>query len=126
MRLLLDTNALLGIFTGIAKIGPRATEELALADEIAVSVVAFVEIGIKTASGKLTVRQDLEAMVKEDGLAILGLTPRHGAALATLPLHHLDPFDRLLVVQALHGGWTIVTTDRTVAVYGVPVLDPRR
>lgn len=126
MRLLLDTNALLWVYSGAGEIGPTAIDELATAQEIAVSVVAFVEIGIKAAVGKVALPDGLDAAVEQDGLRILGLKTEHGLALARLPLHHRDPFDRLLVVQAQLEAFTILSADAKLHEYGVPVLDPRR
>ena len=55
---------------------------------------------------------------------MLGLAPQHGLAVADLPLHHRDPFDRLLVVQAQQEGLTLVTADERIRAYDVEVLDP--
>lgn len=124
MRLLFDTNAVLWRFGGQRTFGPLATAALTEADEVAVSVVAFIEIGIKVRVCKLTVPDDLEARVRDDGARVLGVTPAHGLAVAALPLHHRDPFDRLLVAQARQEALTIVTSDRAFAAYDVRTLDP--
>jgi PIN domain nuclease of toxin-antitoxin system len=58
------------------------------------------------------------------GVRVLGLSAEHGLAVAALPLHHRDPFDRLLVVQAQHEGFTLVTADARIGAYDVAVLDP--
>jgi len=86
--------------------------------------VAFVEIGIKAGVRKLAAPERLEECVLADGARILGVTPAHGLALADLPLHHRDPFDRLLIAQARAEGLTIVTSDRAFAAYDVRTLDP--
>jgi PIN domain nuclease of toxin-antitoxin system len=78
---------------------------------------------VKSAIGKLTVPGDLREHVVESGMRILGLTPAHGLGVADLPLHHRDPFDRLLIAQARQEGLTVVTADRRFAEYDVPVID---
>lgn len=85
--------------------------------------MSFAEIGVKAAVGKLTVPADLREHVETGGLRILGLAPDHGLAVADLPLHHRDPFDRLLVTQARVEGLTFVSTDARVAAYDVAWID---
>ena len=97
---------------------------MAAAAELAFSVVSFAEIGVKAAVGKLVIPDDLKAHVMGTGVRLLGLSPEHGLAVATLPLHHRDPFDRLLVAQARQGGYTLVTADPRIHAYDVAVLDP--
>jgi PIN domain nuclease of toxin-antitoxin system len=89
----------------------RATDTIASAEELLVSVVSFAEVGIKAAIGKLRLPADLREHVLASGARILGLAPEHGLDLATLPLHHRDPFDRLLIAQARSEGLAIVTAD---------------
>jgi PIN domain nuclease of toxin-antitoxin system len=87
------------------------------------SVVSYAEIGIKAAIGKLTVPGDLHAHVLGTGVRLLALSAEHGLAAAELPLHHRDPFDRLLVAQARLDGLTLLTADPRLRAYDVPVLD---
>jgi PIN domain nuclease of toxin-antitoxin system len=100
-----------------------AREAIATADELLVSVVSFVEIGIKAATGKLHVPPALREHLIDAGVRVLGLDVEHGLALASLPMHHRDPFDRLLVVQARAERLTIVSADRRLAAYDVPIID---
>ena len=125
MRLLLDTHVVLWQLSGVQRLGVRASETIASAAELAFSVVSFAEIGVKAAVGKLAVPDDLHAHVVGAGLRVLGLSPDHGLAVASLPLHHRDPFDRLLVAQARHEGLTLVTADTRLHAYDVAVIDPR-
>jgi len=125
VKLLLDTHVVLWQLSGVQRLGVRASEAIASAAELAFSVVSFAEIGVKAAVGKLTVPDDLHAHVVGTGLRVLGLSPDHGLAVASLPLHHRDPFDRLLVAQARHEGLTLVTADTRLHAYDVAVLDPR-
>jgi PIN domain nuclease of toxin-antitoxin system len=124
VRLLLDTHVVLWQLSGAQALGVRTRETIASAAELAFSVVSFAEIGVKAAIGKLVVPDDFHAHVVGTGLRVLGLSPDHGLAVASLPLHHRDPFDRLLVAQARHEGFTLVTADTRLHAYDVAVLDP--
>ncbi len=122
MRLLLDTNVLIWRQEGRLDLIGAATETIKAADELLVSVVSFVEIGIKAATGKLRMPAGLREHVLESGARILSLSPEHGLDLASLPLHHRDPFDRLLITQARREGLAIVTADPHFAPYDVRVV----
>jgi PIN domain nuclease of toxin-antitoxin system len=124
MRLLLDTHVVLWQLSGTRTLGPAARVAIAAASELRFSVVSFAEIGVKVAVGKLQVPADLEDHVSGSGLRLLGLTAAHGMGVATLPLHHRDPFDRLLIAQASHEGLTFVTADERIAAYDVATLNP--
>jgi PIN domain nuclease of toxin-antitoxin system len=110
--------------SGARSLGVRAGETIAAATELAFSVVSFAEIGVKAAIGKLAVPDDLHAHIIDTGVRVVGLSPDHGLAVASLPLHHRDPFDRLLVAQARQDGFTLVTADTRIHAYDVAVLDP--
>jgi PIN domain nuclease of toxin-antitoxin system len=124
VRLLLDTHVMLWQLSGARSLGVRAQEVIGAATELAFSVVSFAEIGVKAAVGKLEVPDDLHAHVLETGVRVLGLSAEHGLAVASLPLHHRDPFDRLLIAQARQDGLTLVTADTRIHAYDVAVLDP--
>ena len=124
MRLLLDTHVVLWQLAGERSLGVRARELIGASTELAFSVVSFAEIGVKAAIGKLEVPRDLHAHVLETGVRVLGLSADHGLAVASLPLHHRDPFDRLLIAQARQEGLTLVTADTRIHAYDVTVLDP--
>ena len=122
MRLLLDTHVLLWRMQGSPTLGAEASQRVDAADELVVSAISFVEIGVKVATGKLRMPAGLREYVLESGARILGLSPEHGLGIAELPLHHRDPFDRLLISQARSEGLTIVTADKYFARYDVPVV----
>ncbi len=124
MKLLLDTHVVLWQLSGARSLGDRAKDAVERAAELAFSVVSFAEIGVKVAVGKLVVPSDVHAQILGTGLRVLGLAPEHGLAVAGLPQHHRDPFDRLLVAQARQEGFTIVTADARIGAYDVAVLDP--
>jgi PIN domain nuclease of toxin-antitoxin system len=121
VRLLLDTHIVLWQLDG-QPLPVAASEAIDDADELLFSVVSFAEVGVKAATGKLAARPELRALVMEGGMQILGLVPEHGLGIAELPLHHRDPFDRLLISQARAEGLTILTADRRFVAYDVPVL----
>lgn len=87
------------------------------------SAVSACEIAIKQAVGKLRGPDDLHLAIRENGFLELPIVIRHGLALANLPLHHRNPFDRILIAQAQAERLTIVTADRTFTSYGVSILD---
>jgi PIN domain nuclease of toxin-antitoxin system len=122
VRLLLDTHILL-LQLDDRKLSAAATEAIDAATELLFSVVSLAEIGIKITVGKLADRREVYAdLLVEGGIRTLGLTPDQGLAVADLPLHHRDPFDRLLISQARSEGLTIVTADRYFAPYDVPII----
>jgi PIN domain nuclease of toxin-antitoxin system len=125
VKLLLDTHVVLWLLDDPKALGARTREAATAAAELAFSVVSFAEIGVKVAIGKLDVAGDLHAQILDTGVRVLALSAEHGLALGRLPLHHRDPFDRLLVAQAQEGGYTLVTADRWIPAYDVAVLDPR-
>jgi PIN domain nuclease of toxin-antitoxin system len=87
-----------------------------------VSAVSPWEIEIKRATGKLKAPHDLPKRLRELGFAPLSITVEHGVAAGMLPLHHRDPFDRMLIAQAQLEGLTIVTRDPRFDPYGVALL----
>lgn len=124
MRLLLDTHVVLWQLSGSRALGPRASAAVAEAAELAFSVVSFAEIGVKAAVGKLVVPARLDAHVAAAGIRVVGLSAEHGLAVAELPLHHRDPFDRLLIAQARLDGYALVSADERIRAYDVTLIDP--
>lgn len=107
---------------GTRTLGPEAARAVASAREVLFSAVSFAEIGIKVSIGKLTVPDGLRGHVVNSGMRILGLTAEHGLAVSGLPLHHRDPFDRLLIAQAAIEGLAIVTSDERIGEYDIGVI----
>lgn len=87
---------------------------------IYVSAAVAWEIVIKKAIGKLDTPDDLEEVMAANHFLPLPITFSHALRVLSLPNHHRDPFDRLLIAQALHEGFTFVSRDQHVADYGVP------
>jgi len=123
VRLLLDTHVVLWELSDVRTVGARAEQELEQASEVAFSAVSFAEIGVKASIGKLAVPDDLDEYLRRGGVRVLRLEPAHGLAVAELPLHHRDPFDRLLIAQARCEGMTLMTADAAIMAYDVPVVD---
>ncbi len=127
MRLLLDTNAVIWWLAELPLLGDVARDAIGDdANEVYISAVTSCEISIKTVIGKLSVPGDLEETIIADDFTPLPVTVRHGMAVSELPLHHRDPFDRILIAQARCEDLTLVTADRRFGAYDVPVLDARR
>jgi PIN domain nuclease of toxin-antitoxin system len=123
LKLLLDTHALLALLSRDPPLSPGARAAMQRPDaQLIVSAVSVWEIAIKRALGKLEAPDDLIERVGEAGAELLSITARHAEAGGGLPLHHRDPFDRLLAAQAKLEGCAIVTKDPAFAAYGVPVV----
>lgn len=127
MKLLLDTHALLWLVSGDARL-PRSALSALQADGTVnfISIASFWEIGIKTGLGKLDLGDDplpkLFERADSDGLRRLAIEPEHCQYLHRLPRHHRDPFDRMLVAQALADNLTVVSADPSFDAYGVARL----
>lgn len=127
MRLLFDTHMFIWWTSEPAKLSPRV---LALCEDTAntlvLSVVSVWEIHIKSQLGKLTVTVPLEEVIEEqqrvNNVAVLPLDLKHVLALQTLPVQHKDPFDRMLIAQALVEDAVILSVDHAFANYPVRVL----
>lgn len=122
MRLLLDTHIVLWQLAGDPRLSDAAQTRIAEADDLLFSVVSYAEIGIKAATGKLEVPAGIADRVAEAGVRTLQLTPAHGLAVASLPVHHRDPFDRLLIAQAVAEGISLVSADSRFSAYDVPLI----
>ncbi len=123
MKLLLDTHAALWWLADDARLGPGA--ERHLSDEtnrILLSAVVIWEVAIKRSLGKLQAPTGLAPTLLAAGAHPLAITLDHAAAVESLPWHHRDPFDRLLVAQALTEGAAIVSQDDRMQPYGVPLV----
>lgn len=123
MRLLLDSHIILW-WLGGEDLSSAAAEAIASPDNDAYySAASTWEFSIKESAGKLHVDwARLEELLKSNGFIPLSIAPRHGMAAGQLPRHHGDPFDRMLIAQAIDEDLTIVTHDRKFAAYDVTIL----
>lgn len=126
MTVLLDTHALLWFLYGNEKLSVKARNTIEdKSDTVLVSIASLWEITIKQAIGKLTIEGSLENLfetVKTNGFAIEPISKEALLILATLPFHHRDPFDRILVAQALQLKIPIVTKDTHIHLYEATCL----
>ncbi len=122
MRLLLDTHVFIWWRENNPQLKEEARGAIAEADLVLVSAASAWEITTKVALGKLQVPSPVEQAVEDSGFGKLLVDFSHAAAVAALPHHHADPFDRMLIAQAQVEGLTLVTHDRRFEPYRVPVL----
>jgi PIN domain nuclease of toxin-antitoxin system len=124
MKLLLDTHLVLWWMGGEAsRISKRALAALGSDGiEPIVSAVTVWEAAIKRGLGKLESPTDLLAQLERAGVELLPITARHADLVVSLPLHHRDPFDRLLVAQATLEGLALVSDDESLRRYDVEVV----
>ena len=124
---LLDTHAFLWWLTDDSALGPAAREVIGEPrNQIFVSAATTWEIAIKRQLGKVTAPADIEAAVEEKGLAKLPISLFHGQQAGSLPLHHRDPFDRMLIAQSQAEGLELMTIDPVFRQYGVRLIEAGR
>ena len=123
MRFLLDTHVLLWWLQG-ARLADEAAEQIADAsNDVIVSAATVWELSIKRQLGKVDMPPDLVDQCRSEGFGLLAIDPRHADRAGSLPLHHTDPFDRMLVAQAELDTLVLITRDRALASYGVQLLN---
>jgi len=127
MKLHLDTHSFLWMSTDESKLSETAREMIADLDhELLLSPASYWEIAIKVRLGKYTMNESIDAFVgrevERNALQILPIEPRHAAEVARLPFHHRDPFDRMLVAQAIVEQIPIISADSQLTAYGVERL----
>ncbi len=123
MDILLDTHVFIWWDDGDPRLKETARETIADAsNRIVVSAVSIWEISIKRAIGKLKFRHDVLQAVRSNGFETLDINPEHADLAGSLPPHHSDPFDRMLIAQAKTGSFALLSLDRKMLPYGVPLL----
>lgn len=123
MRLLLDTHIYLWFVHDNPKLGKRARIMIRDADEVFVSSASIWEIAIKASLGKLSANvAALSAFVKDSGFSELSIRSAHAVQVRTLPLFHRDPFDRILIAQAIFESLQLLTSDRNLEKYSSLVI----
>lgn len=123
---LLDTNALIWTLSDPEKLSNPAKDVITNSEnKLFISIASLWEITIKQSIGKLDLEGDVLDIVEEcerEGINILSIQPQHLKKLEQLPLIHRDPFDRLIISQAIYEGLTIVTRDSMIPKYDIGVL----
>jgi PIN domain nuclease of toxin-antitoxin system len=122
---LLDTHTLLWYLRDSQELSELARQTIDNADYVAVSIASLWEIAIKRSIGKLQISMGpfaLELLCRERDIAVLPIRSVVLEKIQTLPKIHRDPFDRLLIAQALENSMTIITRDKTIPQYPVPTI----
>ena len=127
MRVLLDTHALLWMMSADDRLSDRAkVTVLDDRNDLLFSLAGWWEIAIKIGLGKLDLQADwalaLRREMRHNGIEWLPIRPEHCERIPSLPFHHRDPFDRLLIAQAQAEELSIMTADPHFAAYGVDVV----
>ena len=119
MRLLLDTHTLL--WWDNDELPSAVSGKIQRAEQVFVSAASIWEIIIKRALGKIRGTGKVDALLSDYGFTGLSITVAHAQAVGELPPLHRDPFDRLLIAQALSEDLVLVTSDKAITRYAVPV-----
>jgi len=126
MKALLDTHTFLWAIAEEGKLSRQAQQIYTGSNDLWLSVASVWEILIKAQAGKLPLPQPsgryLVKKLAKDRIEVLPITLNHVLRTEALPLHHRDPFDRLLIAQSIEEGWPIITADPWFARYPVDVI----
>jgi PIN domain nuclease of toxin-antitoxin system len=122
VRLLLDTHSVIWLYLDGPQLSVRARDSIRRADEVFVSVASGWEYGILRQKQPSTFAVEFNEMCKTMPVSGLGLDFEIHSYSERLPRIHRDPFDRMLVAQALHNELTLVTKDAEICRYPVPTL----
>ena len=125
MRYLLDTNALINEMFNPIKLSDEAKNAIEIGNEVYISVAALWEIGIKQSIKKLDISATIEEIAdecKRQDIQIIPILPSHIDKMKTLPHHHGDPFDRIIIAQAIEGKMILITSDGKIEKYDLDIL----
>lgn len=123
MKLLLDTHAAIWWLSDDPRFGPEAARHLGDdSNQVLLSAAVVWEVAIKRSLGNLDAPDDLASALLGAGALPLSITLDHASAVERLPWHHRDPFDRLLVAQALIEDAALVSRDEPLSGYGIPIV----
>ena len=124
MNLLLDTHILLWWLDDNPALSNAGRRAIAASDNLIIlSSVVIWEIRIKQALGKLEITPDFYQVLEHQGFEFLSVTSEHAYAVGDLPMHHRDPFDRMIITQAKLEGLSVVTHDAIFKNYPVSILE---
>ena len=119
-RFLLDTHTLLWWLNDSPQLGPRCRQLISNdRNQVFVSAATTWEISIKMAIGKLRAPEDMDSVVEDEGFSKLPISLYHGQLAGSLPAHHRDPFDRMLIAQAQAEGLILITADENISLYSL-------
>jgi PIN domain nuclease of toxin-antitoxin system len=127
MRILIDTQIFIWAVMGIENLSVQAREIILNATNVFVSAASIWEIAIKTRLGRLEGDpKEFVASIEQSGFKELAISARHAAMVHDLPLHHRDPFDRLLIAQALSEPLRLLTADKALSQYSDLIITIQR
>jgi PIN domain nuclease of toxin-antitoxin system len=118
-KYLVDTHILLWVLNADSRLSDHHRDIFLAGEDVFVSAISVAEIAVKKSLGKITFTGNITDILKSNGIPILSVNEPHAARLEHLPLHHRDPFDRLLIAQAQIEGLTLVSADRQFSAYDV-------
>ena len=125
MRYLLDTNVLIYMLSAPDEISPEAKRIVQTEEHLFASFASLWEIAIKQGLGKLNIGLNIPGIEEQCEIRDIQMLPLSSGAIErikTLPDIHRDPFDRMLIAQAIEDSLTIVTRDRIIPQYQVPTI----
>jgi PIN domain nuclease of toxin-antitoxin system len=122
MNLLLDSHAFIWWIDDDTRLGPKARLAIESAAKVFVSVISVWELGSKQAAGKLEINTDLAKAAQDSGFEILDCQLAHAQLAPTLPPHHKDPFDRMLLAQATIERLKIMSQDGAFTNYEIDLV----
>ena len=126
MKAILDTHAFLWALAGDERMSSRARDIFAGSTDLSLSIASVWEILIKVQSGKLNFPRPagpyLLSRLAENRIKKLSISIDHLLAFERLPLHHRDPFDRILIAQSIEENWPIITADPMFRQYPIQVI----
>jgi PIN domain nuclease of toxin-antitoxin system len=121
-NLLLDTHAFIWYSEGDSKLPESIKLEIETADRVCISIASLWEIAIKLSIGKLSLRSNyelIESSLEPAGIDLLPISFADTVRVMNLPLHHRDPFDRILIAQAINNSLTLVSCDAAFTAYPI-------
>lgn len=122
-RLLLDTNAFLYFINNDSELSGKAGNLLESEVDLLISAASLWKIAIKFSIGKLSLPDSFEnfipAQLRQNDVEILLVTLSHLGTVSTMPFHHKDPFDRLVIAQSIVENLPVVSSDATFDLYGI-------
>ncbi|PBB35715.1 type II toxin-antitoxin system VapC family toxin [Mesorhizobium sp. WSM3868] len=116
---LVDTHILLWVLNADSRLSDHHRDIFLAGEDVIVSAISVAEIAIKKSLGKVTLAGNISEILRSNGIPILSVNELHAERLEHLPLHHRDPFDRLLIAQAQIEGLTLISADRHFSAYDV-------
>jgi PIN domain nuclease of toxin-antitoxin system len=126
MQLLIDTHVLIWFLEGNKSLSKPHRQIISDSqNDVLVSIASLWEIAVKISLGKLTLAKPLADVIKQiavENIEVLPILPKHTLQVSTLPFHHRDPFDRIIVAQSQIENLPIVTNDIEFSHYGIKLL----